>query len=97
MQRKKVAAEQDRQQEQVRNAYAKFLENNLLRNDINADVVAYGPKHKYLKLKWVLANKALAFNFTEQRQDLLRQMKSEGYTKFTITDGYEDSWEWNLN
>ncbi len=94
--RKRAAVANEHSQEQARIAYAKFMENNLLRANFNVDVVAYGPKHQYLEMKWVLASKSLAFNFTEQQQDALSQMKSEGFKKFTITDGYDESWTWTL-
>lgn len=92
--RKKEAAQQG---EQLRILYAKNLENNLLRNDFNVDVIAFGPQHTKLKMKWIGVNKSLAFRFTEEQQDMLRQMKNEGFTTFTMTDGYDDSWTWTLN
>jgi hypothetical protein len=42
------------------------------------------------------AQKALVEQFQYTQQDTLNQMKSQGFTKFTITDGYEQSWTWNL-
>jgi hypothetical protein len=93
---KKAAAELDKENEQSRVAYAKFIEESLLREDMNVDVTAYGPKHKYMTLKWVLVSKATAFNFGEQRQDMLTQMRKIGFTKFRLTDGYDESWTWDL-
>ena len=93
---KKAAAEQEAAEEQARMAYAKFMEESLLRKDMNVDVIAYGPKHKYMKLKWVLVSKAVAFNFGEQRGDLIKQMRDMGFSKFVLTDGYDESWTWDL-
>lgn len=91
------AKESAEAEEGLRLEYAKTVEESLLRSNMNVDVTAYGPQHKFLKLKWVLASKALAFNFSEQRQDMLSQMRQYGFTKFTITDGYDESWTWNLS
>jgi hypothetical protein len=93
----KAMARAEKDQESVRIGYAKFMENNLLRNNMNVDVHANGPKHTRLTLKWVLVNKSLAFQFTEKQQDLLRQMKNEGFMRFTITDGYDGTWIWDLS
>lgn len=93
---KTAHAEAEKNEETVRIAYAKLIENNLLRNNMNVDVYSHGPKHSQLTMKWVLASKSLVFRFSEEQQDTLQQMKQVGFKKFTITDGYDQSWSWNL-
>lgn len=93
---KKAAAENEKTQEVERVAYAKVMEETILRGGHSVDVVAYGPKHQNLKLKWALVSKAMAFNFFDETPGLWDQMKSEGFKKFTITDGYDESWSWAL-
>jgi hypothetical protein len=92
----KAKGEADKAQEKARIAYAKFMENGFLRNNMNVDVFAHGPRHTHLTMRWVLASKALAFQFTEQEQDTLQSMTREGFKKFTISDGYNESWTWDL-
>ena len=95
-QRKKDLAELDKENEPVRVQFAKFTEDSLLREGFDVDVTAYGPKHKFLKFRYVLASKSFVFNFNEQRQDMIATMKQEGFTKFSITDGYDANWTWDL-
>jgi len=93
----KEAAQAEHDRERIRIAHAKLMENNLLGNGFNVDVIAGGPKHTHLTMKWILASKSLAFQFTEQQQDTLQQLKEEGFKRFTITDGYDQSWNWKLD
>lgn len=94
--RKKAAAELERENEPLRIAFAKFTQDSYLRDGHDVEVTAYGPKHKYLKLKWVLANKVLAYQFSHDNSDMWSNMKKQGFTKFEITDGYDFGREWDL-
>ena len=93
---KKAAAEFEAVQEQVRVAYAKTMEDALLGSGYNVDVTAYGPRHKYLKLKWILVSKVTAYQFSHDQSSIWEAMRKASFTKFTITDGYDESWYWNL-
>lgn len=89
-------AQWEKENEPLRIAYAKFTDDNLNRAGYDVDVTAYGPKHKYLKLNWVLANKPLAFKFSEDNAEMFSTMKKQGFTLFEITDGYKFRWQWDL-
>lgn len=93
---KKIDAEFEASKEPARVAYAKFTEDNLLAAGYNVDVVAYGPKHKYLKLKWILVSKVTAYQFSHDNSGMWQTMREAGFTKFAITDGYDETWTWDL-
>lgn len=94
--RARQAKEQAITDETARVAYAKTMENLFLHDGMSVDVDAFGPKHTRIRLKYVLASKAMSYQITEQRQDILSQMKALGFTAFTLTDGYDESWTWHL-
>jgi hypothetical protein len=81
--------------ETARQAAAKVMENNLLGQGFNVDVNAIGLHHTTLRLKWILVSKVTAYQFSQQG-DTLQGLKDMGFKKFTITDGYDESWTWTL-
>lgn len=93
---RQAALLQDKADEQARIVYAKVMEDRLLAAGYDVDVTSYGPKHKFLKLKWVLTNKVLAYQFSHTNSEMWGTMRSAGFAKFTITDGYDFSWYWDL-
>ena len=93
---RQAALLQDKADEQARIVYAKVMENRLLGAGYDVDMTAYGPKHKFLKLKWVLTNKVLAYQFSHSNSEMWGTMRNAGFAKFTITDGYDSSWYWDL-
>jgi len=93
---RKADAEAQAAQEQLRILFAKTTENRLLGAGYDVDVIAYGTKHKLLKLKWVLTNKVLAYQFSQSNGEMLESMRKLGFTRFTITDGYDSTWYWDL-
>lgn len=85
----------EKKQERERIQYAKTMEEVLLLSGFSADVYASGPKHNHLTMKYIGVTKSLAFRFG-QDQEKLMEMRNAGFTKFTMTDGYSDSWTWKL-
>jgi hypothetical protein len=84
-------------QEILREAYAKTFEDNMLGQGMNVDVNSMGPQHTTLRVRWVLATKADAYQITTTDQDLLNEMRDLGFKKFVVWDGYDNSWSWTLN
>jgi hypothetical protein len=101
---KQEAAEQKRQAEEeakndeaIRVVMAKTMENTFLGKGFNVDVNAIGPHHTTLRLKWVLVSKVTAYQIAQDDQETLMSLKKAGFKKFTITNGYDESWTWTLN
>ncbi len=93
---RKEAADSEAVNESVRISMAKDIENRMLSNGYNVDVNAVGPHHRILRFKWALVSKVVAYQLSHQEQDMFPTMKENGFTKFVITDGYDETWEWKL-
>jgi hypothetical protein len=81
----------------LRVAYAKDVEDRMLAQGINCDVVATGPKHTILKFKWALVSKVTAYQFAHSEGDMWTAMEKLGFTRFIVTDGYDEEWYWTLH
>jgi len=88
--------EREKEEEQARIAAAKFFENKLLAAGYSADVFINGPRHTYLTLRYIQFTKAFQYQFEQQEQDTLRSWRDLGFTKITMTDGYDTNSVWNL-
>jgi hypothetical protein len=83
-------------EQEARKSYAKRLENTLLSENVNADVSAIGKGGSTLQLKWALVSKVMAYQFSNNAPQMFQDMKSLGFRKFVITDGYDETWMWRL-
>jgi hypothetical protein len=81
---------------QYRDAMAKSIENSFLKDGYSVDVVANGPDHTTLLIKWVLVSKALAYQFA-QNNGFFDTAKKAGFKNIKISDGYDEAWAWQLN
>ncbi|MBI1750607.1 MAG: zinc ribbon domain-containing protein [Acidobacteria bacterium] len=79
----------------LRDAMAKTIENKLLDDGYNVDAKAIGPDHTILQIKWILASKVLAHHLSKEG-DFFDQARRVGFKRIEITDGYEETWYWNL-
>lgn len=79
----------------LRRAYARTYEEHLLDKGINATVTASGPDLTRLTMKWILVSKVVAHQYA--KGDIIGEMRVAGFKRFTITDGYDESWTWRLD
>jgi hypothetical protein len=79
----------------LRDQMAKDIENTMLDQSYNVDVNAIGTDHTVLHLKWVLVSKAMAHQLSE-RSDFFENARAIGFKRIEITDGYDQTWRWNL-
>ena len=79
----------------LRDGMAKNLEDRLLSEGYNVDVNAIGKDHTTMRIKWILVSKVLAHQLTEDGT-FLRNCREVGFKRVEITDGYEETWYWNL-
>ena len=93
----KEAADNESLDETTRVAAAKVMENSLLDKGLDVDVNATGIHHKTLRLKWILVSKVTAYQFARDGGETFANLKDAGFTKLVITDGYDESWSWNLS
>lgn len=78
-----------------RRAYAKLYEERLLDKGINATVTASGPDLTRLTMKWILVSKVVAHQYAQG--DIINEIQAAGFKRFTITDGYDETWTWTLD
>jgi nucleotide-binding universal stress UspA family protein len=93
---KKAAVQQALLDEILRQAFAKDTENRMLANGVDCDVLAIGAHHTTLEYKWALASKVTAYQFQNNNSDMWSTMMHEGFKKFVLTDGYDETWTWDL-
>ncbi len=78
----------------ARKAYAEIVENGLLSKGFNVDVTVSGPANTTLRIKWVLVSKVTAYEFANG--EYISTLKQHGFKRFVLTDGYDETWTWNL-
>jgi hypothetical protein len=79
----------------VRKAFAKSYENNLLDQGVDARVNLSGAKKDHIKITFILINRVLLRQI-EKDGELLAKFKKAGFKKATFSDGYNDSWYYDL-
>lgn len=80
----------------ARKDFAKAYEHNLLDEGIDATVTVHGSKATTLKVKWILASRVVAHEFSENAE-FFQGLRDLAFKKFILTDGYDFSWYWDLN
>jgi hypothetical protein len=82
-----------------RRGYAKKLEDNFLRNSMDATVTIEGDKGTTLRVKYVLFSRPLMFKLQEEGKlipDIIEQAKARGFRRLIMWDGYRFTWTWDL-
>lgn len=79
----------------ARGIFAKELENHYLDKGINADVTTSGPGKTSLRIKWALVSKVTAHQLGKNG-DFWESMRKLGFKKVVMTDGYDESFSWNV-
>jgi hypothetical protein len=79
----------------AREMYARAYESRLLDDGLNVDVTTSGTGSTILKLKWILVSKVIAHQVA--KGDLLTELRAMGFKRFVITDGYDETWYWDLS
>lgn len=82
-----------------RRSYAKLLENNFLRNSMDATVTIEGDKGSTLRIKYIGFTRPTMFKLQEERKlipDIIDAARTRGFRKLIMWDGYDLSWTWDL-
>jgi hypothetical protein len=79
----------------ARVAYATELEKSLLDQRLNVTVRTKAAQATTLEIEYVLVNKVWAHEMSKN-DDLFTRLRLLGFRRFVITDGYDDSWYWDL-
>lgn len=74
---------------------AQNIENKLLDQGLDVTVSVTGGKKTHLKLKYILVNKVWAHQMSKNRA-MFKTLEQTGFERLIITDGYDDSWSWDL-
>jgi hypothetical protein len=80
----------------LRDQMAKNIENSMLDKGYNVDVSAIGDDHTVLHLKWVLVSKVMAHQLTKQAE-FFENARAAGFRRIEITDGFRQTWYWDLH
>jgi hypothetical protein len=92
---KRAKAEREIQEILGRNAMAKTIENGMLSQGYDIDVNAIGPSHTILSIKFILVNKAFAYQMAHS-SDIIDSARGAGFKKIVLTDGYDEQWHIDL-
>lgn len=79
----------------ARRAFGEQYEQTLLGQGIDAQVSVRGQQATTLRLDWVLANRPLVYQFGQDGEKL-EFLRSMGFRRLEITDGYDRSWVFDL-
>jgi|GEM_PF-4961282 len=80
---------------QARKDFAEQYEYDFLDEGMDVTVTTSGSKATTLKLEWILISKVDAHEYSKNK-NFLQKLRNLGFKKFIITDGYGESWYWNL-
>jgi hypothetical protein len=92
---RRARAESERQEILGRDAMAKTIEDGMLSQGYDIDVNAIGPKHTILRIKFILANKALAYQMAHS-SEIIDSARGAGFKRLVLTDGYDEQWHIDL-
>lgn len=81
---------------ELRKAAAQSIEYSLLDNGIDAKVRVGGRRKDRLKIIWVLFNRASVHQLAKDPK-LLGQWEKMGFSRVTFSDGYGESWYYDLS
>jgi hypothetical protein len=82
-------------QAELRRQFATSYERQLLDGNMDATVTTAGANATTLRVKWILVSRVLAYKMSQQ-PDFFDSLRKMGFKRFEITDGYDDSWYWDL-
>ena len=92
---KRANEESERQEILGRNVMAKTIENGMLSEGYDVDVNAIGAKHTTLSMRFILVNKAFAYQ-TAHSPAIINSARGAGFKKLVLTDGYDEQWHIDL-
>lgn len=75
--------------------YASEFEKGLLSKGMDVDVTATGPEKRTFTLKEARMNKPLVYKLTNEG-NMLERLHSMGFTKAILTDGFYETWTFDL-
>jgi len=78
-----------------RDMYAMSIENQMLKKGLNVDIKAVGSQKQTLIYKYVLMTRAIAYKIANDG-NLLASAKNIGFTKVKFSDGFNESWTYDL-
>jgi hypothetical protein len=89
------AQQQIANQKAEREAIIDRLESNLLKQGMDFYFNWEGPGGDTLRIKYVLMSRPVVYNITNET-DFLNNLRAVGVKKVIFTDGYDESWSYNL-
>lgn len=89
--KKQEIADQKRQAGDNRKTFAKEYERKLLDKGMDVYVTTIGKDCSTLKLKWVLVSRPLVHQICNE-DGMMGTLRSLGFKKFILADGYDKSW-----
>lgn len=82
-----------------RRSYAKLLENNFLRNGMDATVTIEADKGSTLRIKYIGFTRPTMFKLQEEGKlipEIIEASKAKGFRKLIMANGYDLIWTWDL-
>ncbi len=79
----------------VRDNLAKSIEGQMLDEGYEMDVKAIGPSKTTLYIRYALAGKVFAHQFSQQ-EGIFQNARQAGFKEIRVSDGYEYTWTWKL-
>lgn len=80
---------------EARRTTAREFERGMLENGMDVEVDLVGPEQKTLRIEWGQASQAAVSTLVND-QSTMSNLRLVGFERLVITNGYGDSWSWNL-
>lgn len=78
-----------------RAVYGNRLEEQYLKMGLDIYVTVEDTENRTIQLRWVLVSRPMAYQ-TSHDQSFLEVLRTLGFTKLVLTDGYEETWSYGL-
>jgi hypothetical protein len=92
---KRANAENAKAEMLGRDLMAKSIEDSMLAEGYDIDVNAVGGNHTTLRIKFILVNKAFAYQMAHS-SEIIDNARAAGFKKIVLTDGYDEQWHIDL-
>lgn len=98
---KKIMSPEQREEQQdkakltARQTTAEKFERQMLEQGMDVNVFLIGPEDRTLHIEWVLAGRAEAYNLAND-PEIMSNLRTMGIERLVISDGYGDSWSWEI-
>lgn len=92
----KSAKEIEAENLKKRQLFAQLQERAMLDKGFDFELTLQGKKQDHLRVKYILVSRVFVHQFQQNYPEFFSGLRDLGFKKLTFTDGYDDSWVFDL-